>query len=95
MIDPDHLCPGRLVPSLALDAALPLYPLLHFPPDDNSFRMHGFLKEAVKDLWKGVETYAQNVLDPADQKTWLAWITRAFQGLRPPTPDLSDWLATL
>jgi hypothetical protein len=104
MTNPEHLRPGCLVPCLALDAAVPLFSVLHAPPDDGSLRLHIFLKEAVeygqfvayhKDLWQAVETYAQSTLSPDDRHQWLGWMTRAFQGLRPPTPDLSDWLITL
>jgi hypothetical protein len=104
MIDPQYARPGDLVAPLALDAALPLYRLLHAPPDDGSLRLHAFLKQAVdyarfapdrNALWAAVQSYAKATLPEADQTAWLGWIYAAFTGLHPPDVDLSGWLIAL
>lgn len=104
MTDPEHARPGDLVAPLALDAALPLYALLHVPPDDGSLRLHRFLKEAVEyarfasdeaALWAAVKSYAEATLTDADRTAWLNWIYAAFAGLHPPDVDLSGWLIAL
>jgi hypothetical protein len=104
MTDPQYARPGDLVAPLALDAALPLYRLLHVPPDDGSLRLHAFLKQAVDyarfapdqgALWDAVKSYAQATLSEADQQAWLGWIFAAFSGLHPPDVDLSGWLMAL
>jgi hypothetical protein len=104
MTDPEHARPGDLIAPLALDAALPLYALLHAPPDDGSLRLHAFLKQAVEyarfapdhaALWAAVQSYAAATLPEADQQSWLGWIYAAFAGLHPPDVDLSGWLIAL
>jgi hypothetical protein len=104
MNDPQHARPGDLVAPLALDAAVPLYGLLHVPPDDGSLALHGFLKQAVEyarltpdpaALWGAVQSYAQATLPPDRQQSWLGWIFDAFTGLHPPDVDLSGWLMAL
>jgi hypothetical protein len=104
MFDPEYAKPGRLVPPLALDACVPLYSLLHAPPDDGSLRRHAFLKQAVEyarfvpdqaALWAAVQSYAHATLSETDNKAFLGWIYNAFTGLHPPDVDLSGWLIAL
>ena len=104
MIDPKHARPGRLIPHLALDAALPLYPILHVPPDDGSFRMHAFLKETLEyakldfdhnTLWSAAQSYAQATLSEHDAGRWLGWLYNAHSGIHQADPDLSDWIMAL
>jgi hypothetical protein len=104
MTDPEHARPGDLVAPLALDAAAPLYALLHAPPDDGSLRLHAFLKQAVEyarltpddaALWAAVKSYAEATLPEADRMAWLGWIYNAFAGQHPPDVDLSGWLIAL
>jgi hypothetical protein len=104
MNDPQYARPGDLVAPLALDAAAPLYGLMHVPPGDGSLALHGFLKEAVDyarltpdhtALWAAVQSYAQATLPAEQQQSWLGWIYDAFTGLHPPDVDLSGWLIAL
>ncbi|MCU0801989.1 MAG: hypothetical protein MUD11_09450 [Rhodobacteraceae bacterium] len=104
MNDPQYARPGDLVAPLALDAAAPLYDLLHVPPGDGSLAMHGFLKQAVEyarlnpdpaALWAAVQSYAQATLTPEQQQSWLGWLFNAFTGLHPPDVDLSGWMIAL
>lgn len=102
--DPKHTDPGRIAARLALDAGMPLHPLLHVPPDDGSFAMHRFLKEAVEysgfewrssALWDKVVSYAEVTLGEGERRDWLGWLFNTFTGLHPPDVDLSGWLMAL
>lgn len=104
MTDPEHARPFDLVPSLALDAAAPLYTLLGAPPGDDSLRLHTFLKEAVDyagfapvapPLWAKVTEYADATLTAQDRQLFLTWLSEAFTGYHPANVDLSGWLMAL
>ncbi|WP_308918217.1 hypothetical protein [Jannaschia sp. LMIT008] len=105
MNDPDHTNPGKLISRLALDAAKPLYPRLQVPPNDGSFAMHTFLKEAVEysefapeyepRMWNATVDYAKATLPGPQRETWLSWLFNCFTGPHPPDVDLSGWLIAL
>ncbi|MFM2390774.1 MAG: hypothetical protein RLZZ437_2329 [Pseudomonadota bacterium] len=104
MIDPNFARPGRFLPHLALDAALPLYPILHVPPDDGSFAMHGFVKQVMEYaklhwdhnvLWSAAQEYARTTLSAADAALWLGWIYNGYSGIHQADPDRKDWIAVL
>ena len=103
MNDPVHTYPADLVCSLSLDAAMPLYPMLHVPPDDGDFALHRFLKEALEysrfadrhTLWDKVVSYAGATLGEREGRVWLSWLFNAFTGTHPPDVDLSGWLMAL
>lgn len=102
--DPKHTRPGVVASHLALDAVLPLYPLLRAPGDDATV-VHRFLKEAVDyaqlaphttpALWDNIRAYAEATLPPETAEQWLAWVFNAFTGTHPPDVDLSGWLMAI
>lgn len=105
MNDPAHTDPGSFASRLALDAVVPLYRFLHVPPDDGSFAMNKFLKEAMEYsqftpswspiLWEKVVSYADSTLEKDTNEHWIGWIFNAFTGSHPPDVDLSGWLMAI